>query len=322
MDDGKYYELQAYGSMTQTKIDWLWYPYIPYGSVTIVQGDPGEGKSTMMLRLVALLTSGRKMPDGSGEGKARNVVYQAAEDGVSNVILPRLLDAGADCNKVMRILPKDDWLSLDDSRFERAIRDIDAALLVIDPLQAFLTGDTDMQRANSVRSVMNGLSKIAEETNCAVVLIGHLNKNSGSRPIYRGLGSIDFAAAARSILVVERDAEDPQVRIIRQIKSSFAPAGKGYMFELSEENGFQWLGEIGECGGVEAGTYVPKKSKKDLAKQYISELLSDGDRASTEILNYIQRKGIGIRTAKQAKAEMNIDSYKDGNIWLWHLNEE
>lgn len=317
MDDGKYYELQAYGSMTKTKIDWLWYPYIPCGSVTIVQGDPGEGKSTMMLRLAALLTSGRKMPDGSGDGKARNVVYQAAEDGVSNVILPRLLDAGADCNKVMRILPKDDWLSLDDSRFERAIRDSNAARLVIDPLQAFLTADTNMQRANSVRSVMNRLSKIAEETNCAVVLIGHLNKNSGSRAIYRGLGSIDFAAAARSILVVERDEEDPQVRTIRQIKSSF----EGYMFELSEENGFQWLGEIGKYGGMENGAYVPKRSKKDLAKQYIGEFLIDGDRPSAEILEYIQRKGIGIRTAKQAKAEMNIDSYKDGNTWLWHLNK-
>ena len=91
------YRITYYNAVSSKEVDWLWYPYIPYGKITILQGDPGEGKSTMMMQLAALITTGKAMPDGSGDKIPGNVIYQAAEDGIEDTIKPRLEAAGADC---------------------------------------------------------------------------------------------------------------------------------------------------------------------------------------------------------------------------------
>ena len=130
-------KLRFYSSITSVKVSWLWYPYIPYGKLTVLQGDPGEGKSTLILNVTALLTKGEPMPDGSKGGGPHKVLYQCAEDDIADTIKPRLMAAGADCSMVAFIQDDDRPLTLDDERIERAIVDTKARLLVLDPFQAF-----------------------------------------------------------------------------------------------------------------------------------------------------------------------------------------
>ena len=161
------------------EVKWLWYPYIPFGKVTIVQGDPGEGKTTFVLSVIAALTHGETLPECETGLPPMNVIYQTAEDGLADTIKPRLEAVGADCSRVQTIDDSQSMLTLTDQRLEEAIHSIDAGLLVLDPLQAYLGSGVDMHRANEIRPIMKKLSAVAERTGCAVVLIGHMNKASG-----------------------------------------------------------------------------------------------------------------------------------------------
>ncbi len=315
------YKLEYYSSVKAKNVNWLWYPYIPYGKITIVQGDPGEGKSTLMLQLTSLLTTGKEMPDGNGGGEIRNVIYQAAEDGLEDTIKPRLEKAGADCDRVAFLDLENGMMNLDDSRFEKAIMESQAGLLVVDPMQAFMNCDSDGIKSGSLRSVLTKIAKVAERTGCAVVLVGHLNKKTGvSKEIYRGLGSIEFAAVARSVLLVERDSCNPNLRIMRHIKSSLAPEGPGYVFKLDPWDGFCWIGENRDPQNDESEKLSDKpETKKTAARKFIEEALTDRDFKSEEILTALREKGISERTAKEAKTELNITTYRSGNCWYWHL---
>ena len=161
------------------EVKWLWYPYIPFGKVTIVQGDPGEGTTTFVLSVIAALTHGETLPECETGLPPMNVIYQTAEDGLADTIKPRLEAVGADCSRVQTIDDSQSMLTLTDQRLEEAIHSTDAGLLVLDPLQAYLGSGVDMHRANEIRPIMKKLSAVAERTGCAVVLIGHMNKASG-----------------------------------------------------------------------------------------------------------------------------------------------
>ena len=207
-----------YGECAVEQVEWLLYPFIPYGKVTIIQGDPGEGKTTMVLQIIAKLTKGEPVlpvKDGEEEPTEKadepvNVIYQTAEDGLGDTIKPRLLAAGADCSKVLVIDDSEQPLTMLDERLEQAIRQTNARLVVLDPIQSFLGAEVDMHRANEIRPLMKRVSVLAEKYHCAVVLIGHMNKNSTGKSSYRGLGSIDFQAAARSVLIVGRVKNEPK----------------------------------------------------------------------------------------------------------------
>lgn len=225
-----------------TETAWLWFPYIPYGKITIIQGDPGEGKTTLVLNLAASLTGG-EIPDTGEPCVPVTVIYQTAEDGLADTIKPRLDSANADCRRVLVIDETEKCISMTDERLEEAIKKSGARFVILDPLQAYLGSNVDMHRANEIRPVMSHLGNIAEKYGCAIVLIGHMNKAAGMKASYRGLGSIDLAAAARSVLIVARDKDHPQIRVVIQTKSSLAPEGKPVAFELDEHNGFHFIGE-------------------------------------------------------------------------------
>lgn len=190
---------QYYANVRTEPVEWLWYPYIPLGKLTVLQGDPGEGKSTFALNVVARITTGQPMPDGVPAKGKRVAIYQCAEDGIADTIKPRLQQAGADCERVAYIIDNDIALTLEDGRIETAIKDTHASVFIIDPIQAFIPPDADMQSATKMRSVLRKLANIADRNKCAVILIGHMNKGNGAKTLYRGLGSIDIAAIARSV---------------------------------------------------------------------------------------------------------------------------
>jgi RecA-family ATPase len=152
-------------------VRWLWYPYIPYGKITIIQGDPGDGKTTFVLALSALLTKGQSVPNTNECSVPITVIYQTAEDGLADTIKPRLEKAGADCTRVCVIDESEQGLSFADERLESAVKQLGAKLLILDPLQAYLGSEVDMFRPNEVRPLFKKLTGVAERTGCAIVII-------------------------------------------------------------------------------------------------------------------------------------------------------
>ena len=312
------------------KIDWLLYPFIPFGKVTIVQGDPGEGKTTMVLQIIAKLTKGEAvLPSGSDEPALEaktvdlepvNVIYQTAEDGLGDTIKPRLLSAGADCSRVMVIDDNDQALTMMDARLEEAIIKTKARLVVLDPIQGFLGAAVDMHRANEIRPLMKRIAVLAEKYHCAIILIGHMNKNSNGKSSYRGLGSIDFQAAARSVLIVGRIKDEPEIRVVCHVKSSLAPEGKSIAFRLHKDTGFEWIGEY-DISADDLLSGENRGQKIRSAKEFLKEVLASGSVAQTKVAEEAESRGIKKKTLWNAKKELEIDSVKIGNQWFWMLPE-
>lgn len=312
------------------KIDWLLYPFIPFGKVTIVQGDPGEGKTTMVLQIIAKLTKGEAvLPSGSDEpaleGKTMalepvNVIYQTAEDGLGDTIKPRLLSAGADCSRVMVIDDNNQALTMMDARLEEAIIKTKARLVVLDPIQGFLGDAVDMHRANEIRPLMKRIAVLAEKYHCAIILIGHMNKNSNGKSSYRGLGSIDFQAAARSVLIVGRIKDEPEIRVVCHVKSSLAPEGKSIAFRLDKDTGFEWIGEY-DISADDLLSGDNRGQKIHAAKEFLKEILASGSVAQTKVAEEAESRRIKKKTLWNAKKELEIDSVKIGNQWFWMLPE-
>lgn len=299
------------------EVEWLWKPYIPSGKITILQGDPGEGKTTMILAVASSLTTGSVLPLMEAIDISR-VIYQTAEDGLGDTIKPRLLSTGADCSNVIVIDESEKELTLSDERIEKAIIETGAKLIIIDPLQAYLGAKVDMYRANEIRPIFKNLASVAEKTGCAIVIVGHMNKGS-SKGMYRGLGSIDISAAARSVLVVGRVKDDPNIRIMAQIKSSLAPEGKPIAFELDDENGFSWIGEYDIDIDVLLSGVSPNGTILTKAEKLIKEVHSDGPVLSERVFEKAKENNISQRTLKTAKKNLNVKSVKTKDGWEWSL---
>lgn len=318
-------EIIRMSEIQMREVKWLWYPYIPFGKLTIIQGDPGEGKTTFALRLAAACSTGRPMP-GMESLSPFNVIYQSAEDGLEDTIKPRLTEAGADQERVINIREDKRSLHLLDSRIEKAIVRCDAKLLILDPLQGYLGERIDMNRANEIREVMKAIGQVAQRTGCAIVLVGHLNKATGMSSAYRGLGSIDFRAAARSVLVVGRLRKNKNIRVIVHDKSSLAPEGKSLAFNLGNEEGFRWLDGYDEISAEDllSGLSSQQETKTMQAEEIIRTMLEDGaEIPGEEIVQAAARKQISRRTVNEAKKNIaGIISRKVGTKWMWSIQNE
>lgn len=318
---GDNFQYEFFSSVTQRKVEWLWFPYIPYGKLTILQGDPGEGKSTFMLNIAALLTRGKEMPDGFRVGSPQRVVYQTAEDNLADTVKPRLIAAGADCDRIAYIVDEDKPLTLEDTRIEKIIQQTGARLFILDPLQAYLSQDSDIFSAGRMRQQLKRIADIAARYKCAIVIIGHMNKASGEKNLYRGLGSIDIAAIARSVLMISRDRNDPSIRYMFPVKSSLAPEGTTIAFSFESRTGLRWIGQCHvEKGQIEDCDI--DDSKRALARRIVLEMLCEQDAHSTDILSKLKLMGISERTINSAKKELGVTSYRKNGCWFWHLEEQ
>ena len=291
----------------ETVVQWLWYPFIPFGKVTLIQGNPGKGKTWLAMAIAAYCTNGKELPNALPI-EPFNVLYQTAEDGIADTIKPRLAKCGADMTRVRFINEDEKQLSMTDDRIEKAIRQNNVRLMIMDPIQAYLGANVDMNRANEIRPLFRHLSTIAERTGCAIVLIGHLNKSSGSQSDYRSLGSIDIAAAVRSILFVEKVEKEKEqdIRVVYQQKDSLAKKENPVAFSLGEE-GLKWLGEydisIEDLLMGKAG--MKKETKLEKAQKLILELLTKRkvmclEELEAELLAY----GISSRTGRDARKQL------------------
>ena len=303
------------------EIEWLWYPFIPYGKLTIVQGDPGDGKTTFILNIAACLSKGIGLDSGMKLEAPINIIYQTAEDGLADTVKPRLEAAGAECERVLVIDESDRALSMSDERLEEAIIKTGAKVLILDPIQAYLGGGIDMNRANEARDMTKRLGALAEKYKCAIILIGHMNKASGNKAAYRGMGSIDFFAVARSVLLVGRVEEEPDIRAVVQIKNNLAEFGHPKAFQLSD-GGFQWIGDYEITADEVLGGIPPKANKLEQAKRMLRELAETSNAVkSNEIFDMAEEHGISKRTLENAKRDLGIKAKKINQSWYWELDK-
>jgi len=312
-------------------VNWLWEPYIPCGAISLIQGDGELGKTTMAMAIAAAMATGGSLPGQAGgigisggggavPAPSANVIVQNGEDSYSQTIKPRLEKLGADCDRVFTIDEEDEALTFSDERIEQTILRTNAKLIILDPVQAYW-GKANMNTAGSVRPILKPLGAVAERTGCAVILIGHLNKNGRGKAAYRGLGSIDIFAAARSVLTVGKTDLGDNIRAVVHNKSNLAPAGKSLAYGLDPVSGFVWMGEYDtNIDEILSGKRSPKPENQFAkARKFIENTLRNGAVPSADILEMAEDQGISEKTLYRAKSELGVISVKLGGVWHWEL---
>jgi len=320
-------------TVTVTPVTWLWWPYIALGKLTMLDGDPGIGKSLLMTQLAASLSRGNPLPDQEGKptletGGAHTTVMLSTEDGLADTLKPRLDAAGADSSKI-KVLTG--WVDTDGTEhvftfqhmpiLERTLQEYQPRLVVIDPLQAYLGNGVDMHRANETRPLLEELRKLAEEYQCAIVCIRHPAKSSqGGKAIHRGLGSVDFIGAARTGLFVEQHPSDPGMVLLAQSKSNLGPLGRTQLF-TKHEGQFEWCGVSRLNAELLAGSGRGPDPYAFLeAVCWLEDRLQDGVPVSSEQLRQeADEEGISFPTLRRAKKALGVRSRKRAEQWDWHL---
>ncbi len=313
------YKIHSFEEIAEEKVKWLWKPYIPFGKITVIQGDPGNGKTTLALAIAALISTRRHMPTGGAPSLTGNVIYQSGEDSPHDTIKPRLMSCGADCAKIS-FIEADGILS--PKMLEEVIVGTGSKYVVLDPLQAFLTENQDISSTKNMRPILRELGSVAARTGAAIVMIGHMNKVERSKSIYRGLGSIDITAAARSVLLVGKRKSDPDTRFIMQIKNNLSAFGKAIGFTIGAGGGVEFLGECDVSEEDLLITSLPKQSKYELANELISSMLGQEDKKSNEVYDACMNAGISSSMMQYIKKKLGIKSVRKIDDWYWTLKSE
>ncbi len=290
----------------------LWHPYILSGAVNLLQGDSTAGKSYLSQAIIAALTTGLALPNAEPLAPC-NVIIQNAENSFSDVIKPRLEQLGADFSRIKSINEEQGWLSLLSPKIEEIITRYDAKLLTIDPIQA----NMNMYKLESVRETLISLGQVAARTGCAILCIGHLTK-SQTKAQYRGLGSIDIFNAIPSVLNLGMVDED--VRVMVHNKSNYFEVGSPIAFTLN--GGFRWIGEYDiTIDELLAGDASPRRGRqREKAKEFLMELLADGEVDSAEVYAQAEAQDIPRRTLERAKSEVGARSVQHSDGWVWMLD--
>ena len=307
-------------------VSWLWEPFIPRAMMTMLSGDPGSGKSFIALSLAADLTRG-KLRDGRIV-EPQNVLYLSIENPVAESVRPRFDSLGGDPSRFFMLRGK----SLDGERLAVILSDIDllrvalrqtgARLLVVDPIQSYLGSAVDLHRSNETRPVMDGLGRLAEETDCAILILRHLSKMGGGKAIHRGLGSIDLTGSVRSELLAGSLPDDPETRALVHVKSNVGRLGKAQGYRIDADGTFSWLGESTlTAGDLLAAPAGPGDRKFVEAATWLSEILRDGPRPQKAIQEQAEQDGFAYRTIRRAKESLSVRSFKESvrGPWMWEL---
>lgn len=314
-------------------VSWLWYARIPLGKVTLLDGDPGLGKSTLALDLAARVTTGLPMPgDGDAQRESAGVVILTAEDGLADTIRPRLDAADADTSRVValdKVFPPEDpdgrlpSLPGDVPDLRRAIARVGAVLVIVDPLMAFLSPETNSYRDQDVRHALNPLVRAAEETGAAVLVIRHLNKSTGANPLYRGGGSIAFIGGARSGLLVARDPDDETRRVLASTKCNLAPQPESLAFHIEEAHAgasmVVWDGASPHGAGQLLAEPADSAERGALAeaKEIVADILAGGPVPSNELRRRVMAEGVSEHTFRRARQALDCATRNDPNRGCW-----
>lgn len=309
------------------EVEWLWEPYIAIGALTILEGPPGVGKSTVMCAVASAVSNGKgAMGITFPIGK---VLLCSAEDAKAYVLRPRLDRSGADIEKIFAL---DEPLTLDQAgrmKLEAAVIEYQPLMVLFDPFFAYTGGKVDIHRANEMRDITAWLTGLAEKYRCAIVAIRHLSKSRGmGRAIDAGLGSIDLSAAARSVVLVGQDPDDLKKCAMIQIKNNLGPIGVAVGYTI-EGGVFYWTGESDLTAAriLAPGPDTEERSAIGEAIEFLREALAHCDRETSEVTNEARRLGIAEKTLRRAREKLKIKARREGlpgtkQKFFWSLPEE
>jgi AAA domain/DnaB-like helicase N terminal domain len=327
-------EILTLATVEAKSVPWLWKPYLAAGMLAMLSGDPGAGKTYIALAIAAGITTGRS-PYTGDMCEPGDVLYLSVENSPEHVLRPRF-DSLAGDPKRFHILQgaitgestravRGSVRLADVSLLQDALKGTKAKLVIVDPIQSYLGAEVDAHRSNETRPVMDGLSRLAEEYGCCVLLVRHLSKAPTGKAIHRGLGSIDLTGAVRTELLVGCSPDDPAQRALVQVKSNIGQLGSSLGYTIEADGTFRWTGETQltasailspEMNGEETGALAE-------AKSFLLSALADGARPAIDIQTEAQREGIRERTLKRAKKSLGIVSRKSSmsGSWEWLLPE-
>lgn len=320
-------------TVTPREVEYLWYPRIARGKVTLVAGDPGLGKSLLTMAIAAAVTQGHGLPDTSGPIAHGSVLLASFEDDPEDGVVPRLMRQGANLDKVILLdqyTDKEGFPRLfspeDVPGVEGRLESVpDAQVLIVDPIMAFIGDGVDAFRDNAVRGRLQALVTLAKMKRIAVICVMHLNKGELSKALYKVSGSVGFVALARSALIVGQDAETGR-RGIAHIKSNVSALADPLEFFI-EGNGLFRFGMANKDLTAEC-MLKPSDSRKvkevlTQAVDILEHLLLSGPKTATEVRECLMdNHGVSRSTMFRAKDALGIDPYKGAGKdapWIWKL---
>jgi len=318
------------------RTEWVWDSRIPLGKVTVLDGDPGLGKSAITLDLAARVSTGTDMPDDS-PGVKGGVLILSAEDGEADTIVPRLVAMGANLESI-RILKavlgaggeRPLEIPTDLSSIERAARSVDARLIIVDPLMAFLSGNTNSYRDQDVRRALAPIATMSQALRVATLIVRHLNKATDGNPLYRGGGSIGIIGAARCGLLVARDPDDETgaKRVLAVSKTNLGPLAPSLSYFIEPHEGsirVHWGGVSPHLASTLLIPAVDMESGSSMheACEFLKATIESGSMSSKEVLRKAKSAGFSERTMNRAKKSLGIKARKEGfgrnSSWIWEL---
>jgi hypothetical protein len=329
------------------RVRWLWPGRIPRGKLTLLDGDPDKGKSTITLNLAARVTTASPMPDGAMTlEEPAAVLILSAEDGVADTIRPRLTSAGADLSRVHVLeavwclddegkpAERDVALPGDVNVVERAVEELGVILVVIDPLAAYLSERVDSYKDHHVRRALRPLAAMAERTGAAVVIIRHFNKSPGANALYRGGGSIGIIGAARSALLVAADPDDGNRRILAVSKCNLAAKAPSLAYrlvpdELHDCAAIVWEGPTNHRADdlldVPPKVNLEQSSAIEAAESFLKEVLYPEGQWVKSVMDDCKLAGLSKTTLRRAAVRLGVIHRKVGSPtakehgWKWEL---
>jgi len=317
-------EAQCMADVEAEETSFLWQPRIPLGKLTLLQGDPGQGKSFIVAAIATALSLGKGLPGESEKEPLRSLIF-TAEDSLSNTLRPRLDAMGADPSCIFAC-----DLSFDLSAaggfeaIERQVAKLRPAMVVVDPIVAYFGGKIDMHRANETRSILAPLSKLAGDYSCAVVAVSHLSKARSGRAVHAGLGSVDFSAAARSILLAGSSPGDPESRALLHIKCNVAELAPALGYRITAGQ-FGWTGPSTLAAADLLGpeTAGEQRTAENEAAGWLEHMLSVGPVLTRELQQEAKAAGLSWRTVERAKSRLGVRPKRAGfgkaGAWEWAL---
>lgn len=307
--------------VTPRKVAFLWEPYFVRGAVNLLEGDPNVGKTYCLCCIASAVSSGTPLP-GQSRAKPQNVLFMSAEDDPETTLVRRLIRMGADLSRIW-FLTK--FVRLEDDVIHHVERHIDEhkiRLVIIDPLLAYMQGGIDMNKANETRPFMARLAELAKAKRVTIIALRHLNKADKEKAIFRGLGSIDITAAARSAVMVGLHPENEDTRVFVHIKHNLSERGPSRLYELrtgkkvGEVPKLVWRGET-DITADDLARQAGKPGRPDTARQdataFLLRALASGPRAIKDLVREAERRSISYRTLRKVRSSAGV--VKEGRRW-------
>jgi RecA-family ATPase len=317
------------------KVRWLWDRRVPFGKLTIFDGDPDQGKSVVTIDISARVSTGRGFPDGAS-CEAANIAIVNVEDGKADTIVPRLMAHGADLARVQIIdgIPDGQGgtrildLPRDVPELERFVKDQEIKLLIMDPVLTMLGGDANKDQ--DARKALTPVRDMADRTGCAVIAVRHLNKSVGLKAIQRGGGNMGLIGVARAGAFFATDPEDDKRRIMAQHKANLAEKASSLVYRIVTSETYdtariEWMGTSEyDANGLAADASTPQeKSELEEAKEWLRDELSTGPMWAKQVFKDARDASIAEKTLRRAKAVMRVKSEKIGTEgWSWSLPDK